>query len=271
MVEQRVLVGERSALDARATENCCDLLVATTRAKQAAVLRVAAARASRLVEELIPGEQRGAERSAGVAGGRLDPDRARTVPRGAAGRWRRSSAPRRRPAPGSSAPVRRYSSRPMRSTTSSVTAWMLAARSMCRCVRSDSGRAGRPAEQRVEPGARHRQPLAVVEVVHVQPEAAVGLQVDQMLVDRIPVDGPAVRRKAHQLVFAAVDLEPAVVGERRVQQAERVRKREVVGQRDAVAAPDAMVVVLHSPTPSSVRMAASSNGLGKNALAAWLS
>jgi hypothetical protein len=32
-----------------------------------------------------------------------------------------------------------------------------------------------------------------------------------------------------------------------------------------------MVVVAHSPTPSSVRMAASANGLGKNALAAWLS
>ena len=29
--------------------------------------------------------------------------------------------------------------------------------------------------------------------------------------------------------------------------------------------------MLHSPTPSSVRIAASSNGLGKNALAAWLS
>jgi hypothetical protein len=29
--------------------------------------------------------------------------------------------------------------------------------------------------------------------------------------------------------------------------------------------------VLHSPTPSTVRIAASSNGLGKKALAAWLS
>jgi hypothetical protein len=30
-----------------------------------------------------------------------------------------------------------------------------------------------------------------------------------------------------------------------------------------------MVVVAHSPTPSTVRIAASSNGEGKNALAAW--
>ena len=35
--------------------------------------------------------------------------------------------------------------------------------------------------------------------------------------------------------------------------------------------PAPIVVVLHSPTPSSVRIAASSYGLGKKALAAWLS
>jgi hypothetical protein len=32
-----------------------------------------------------------------------------------------------------------------------------------------------------------------------------------------------------------------------------------------------MLAVVHSPTPSTVRIAASENGLGKNALAAWLS
>ena len=35
--------------------------------------------------------------------------------------------------------------------------------------------------------------------------------------------------------------------------------------------PTPKVAVVHSPTPSSVRIAASSNGLGKKALAAWLS
>jgi hypothetical protein len=34
-------------------------------------------------------------------------------------------------------------------------------------------------------------------------------------------------------------------------------------------APRARLAVAHSPTPSSVRIAASSNGDGKNALAAW--
>ena len=41
--------------------------------------------------------------------------------------------------------------------------------------------ARRAAEQIVEPPVRHRQALAVVEVLHVEPEAAVGLQVDQVL------------------------------------------------------------------------------------------
>ena len=53
------------------------------------------------------------------------------------------------------------------------------------------------------------------------------------------VDGPAVRRQPHQLVFAAVDLEPAVVGEGRVEQPERVRKLHLLRQLDRVAAADA--------------------------------
>ena len=43
---------------------------------------------------------------------------------------------------------------------------------------------GRPAEEPMEPPARHGQPLAVREVIHVEPEAAVALQVDEMLEDR---------------------------------------------------------------------------------------
>ena len=44
------------------------------------------------------------------------------------------------------------------------------------------GSARRTAEQPVKPAVGHRQPLAVVEIIHVQPEAAVGLEVDQVLV-----------------------------------------------------------------------------------------
>ena len=41
-----------------------------------------------------------------------------------------------------------------------------------------------------------------------------------------------------------------------------------MGQRDAVAAAEPKLAVAHSPTPSSVRIAASSKGDGKKALAA---
>ena len=126
----------------------------------------------------------------------------------------------------------------------------------------------RPAEQLVELRPGHREALAVVEVVEVEPEAPIGLHVDQVLVDGFLVHRAPVRSEPHEFVFTAVDLEPAVVGERRVQKAERMRKREVVRQPDVVAASHPKVVVLHSPTPSSVRIAARANGLGKNALAA---
>ena len=97
----------------------------------------------------------------------------------------------------------------------------------------------RSAEQLVERVVGHRQALAVVEVLHVQPEAAVGLDVDQMLRDQVPVDRAAVRRQSHQLVLAAVHLEAAVVGECGVQQPERMRKLQLACQRDLVAPPDA--------------------------------
>ena len=60
---------------------------------------------------------------------------------------------------------RRASSRSM---TSSVTAWIEAARSMSRWVSSVLGLARRAAEQRVEPAVGHGQAGAVVEVVQVR-------------------------------------------------------------------------------------------------------
>ena len=134
------------------------------------------------------------------------------------------------------------------------------------------GARGGPPKSWSKPLVGHRQPLAIVEILHVHPEAAVGPQVDQVLANQVGVDGLAVGRQAHQLVFAAVDLEPAIIGERRVKQAERVGKRQLRATAAIrLPSPTPMVAVLHSPTPSTVRMAARSNGLGKNALAAWLS
>ena len=95
-------------------------------------------------------------------------------------------------------------------------------------------RARRAAQETMEPSIGHRQPLAVLEIVHVEPEAAVGFEVHQMLEDQVPVDRLPVRGQTHQLVFAAVDLEAAIVGKRRIQQAQRVGERDVVDQADAI-------------------------------------
>ena len=99
--------------------------------------------------------------------------------------------------------------------------------------------ARRPAKQLVEPVVGHRQPLAVVEILHVHPEAAVRLQVDQVLEDQVLIDGLSVRGQAHQLVFAAVDLETAVVGERRIEQPQRMRELQLPQQPQLVAFADA--------------------------------
>jgi hypothetical protein len=123
-------------------------------------------------------------------------------------------------------------------------------------------RRARRAEQRVELRARHRQALAVVEVRQVEPVAAVLAQVDQVLADLLLEARLAVGREPHQLVLAAVDLEAAVVGERRVEQAERVREADLLQQAQRLPSPTPTEVVAHSPTPSIVRIAASSNGDG---------
>ena len=104
-------------------------------------------------------------------------------------------------------PVCRCTCRAVRSMTSSVTAWIEAARSISRCVEPALRLPRRAAEEPVELPRGHRQPLAVVEVAHVHAERAVFLQVDQVLEDQVLVDRLAVGGQAHHLVFAAVDAE----------------------------------------------------------------
>ena len=58
------------------------------------------------------------------------------------------------------------------------------------------------AEQRVEAVVRHPQSRAVVEVLLVEPEAAVFLEVDQVLEDDVGVPRLAVGRESHDLVLA---------------------------------------------------------------------
>ena len=68
-----------------------DLVALEARSEVRALhLVVHAVGVARVVEDLVPAVERGADGAAGVAGRGLDPDAARTVPRAAARRWRRS-------------------------------------------------------------------------------------------------------------------------------------------------------------------------------------
>ena len=91
--------------------------------------------------------------------------------------------------------------------------------------------AGRAAEQVGELGVGHRQTDAVVEIRDIQPERSVVLEVDQVVEDEVAVDRLAVGRQAHQLVLARVDLEARVIGEGRIEQAERVGKMDLLDGR----------------------------------------
>jgi hypothetical protein len=99
--------------------------------------------------------------------------------------------------------------------------------------------AWRAAEQLVEGRRGHAQPTDVVEVVEVHPEGAVLLQVEEVLADGLRVAGLAIRREPHDLVLAGVHLESGVVGEGRVEQAERMREAKLGHQLHPVALPDA--------------------------------
>ena len=176
-------------------------------------------RLPRVVQQLIPDEQRGAERAARIAGSRLNPDVierplaqdppvTHAVQRDAAGQHKFLQ----------SGEAMRLARHPQH---------RLLGNQLNACgkvhvplLETRLGIARRSAEQIMKPPARHRQPLAVVEVVHVQPHAAVGLEIDHALANDIGVYRFSVRRETHQFVFAAIHLEAAVVGERRIEQPE---------------------------------------------------
>ncbi len=101
------------------------------------------------------------------------------------------------------------------------------------------GLAAGAAEQRLHPPVRHGQRVDEREVVQVEAERAVVAEVDEVVAHELRVAGLAVRGQPHELVLARVDLEPAEVGDRAVQEAERVRVLDLLEQLDPVAVPGA--------------------------------
>ena len=216
-----------------------DLLVRVCRAQEAAAHAVAGARRDAgLPVQAVPGGQRDAHRPAGIARGGLDPQApertvsqdlaiAHTVEGDATGEAE------------------------MLGPRLAVQGASEAEHHLLGDVLDGSGQvhlplgqqrlrlAGRGAEERVELAARHGEPGAVVEVLHVEPEGAVRLQVQQMIEDGVDVLRAPIGRQAHHLVLAGVDLEAEVVGEGRVEEADRVREGDLPerGQLAAVAEP----------------------------------
>ena len=100
------------------------------------------------------------------------------------------------------------------------------------------GIARRPAEQRIEALVRHGQPGAVVEIVEIEAERAVGLEIDQVVANDLLVFRRPIGREPHQLVFARIDLEAGVVGEGGVEQAQAVRKVDLLVDREVLTIAD---------------------------------
>ena len=68
--------------------------------------------------------------------------------------------------------------------------------------------------------------MEVSEVFEVEAEGTVVAQVEEFREDEVAVAGLAVGGEAHELVFAGIDVEAAVVGEGRAEQTERVGESE---------------------------------------------
>ena len=76
------------------------------------------------------------------------------------------------------------------------------------------GLAGRTAEDLFHLRAGHRQPVGVGKVLLVHPQAAIVLDLDDVVLDGLDEGGLAVRREAHHLVLARVHLEAGEIRER---------------------------------------------------------
>jgi hypothetical protein len=113
-------------------------------------------------------------------------------------------------------PVSCASDRVSRKTVSSSTAWIEAAKSIS-LGQQALGIAGRAAEQRVELRIRHAQAGAIVEILEIEPERAVGLEVDEMIENFAGIARRPIGSESHDLVLGGIHLEARIVGERGIQ------------------------------------------------------
>ena len=92
------------------------------------------------------------------------------------------------------------------------------------------------AEEILEAAIRHGEAGAIVEIRLIDPEASIRFQVQQLVADKRGIFRLAVGRQPHQLVFTRIDLEAGVVGESRIEQAQRVGKMNLADDGKVLAA-----------------------------------
>ena len=73
-------------------------------------------------------------------------------------------------------------------------------------------RTGWASEEPAESSVDRLQPFMEIEIVHVEPEGAVGFQADEMFEYGLRVNRSSIGRQPHHLVFGAVDPEAQVLG-----------------------------------------------------------
>ena len=190
---------------------------------------------ARLIVELVMRGERGAQRSAGIARRGLNPDVlemavaqhlavGHAVQRDAAGQAeiRHAGFGRER----SREPKDHFFERRLDGC-----------RDVHVLLRQRFGRlARRQAEQAMKARVGHRQAGAVIEIIQIQMEGAVGLHVDQVIEDLFGELWLAIGRQAHQLVLARIHLEAGVISERRIEQPERMRKVDFLQDFEPIAA-----------------------------------
>jgi hypothetical protein len=231
------VVGEHFEPGAGAGQPRGDLAVRERRTQIGAVHAIAAAD-PRLAEFGVPGRERGADCTAGVPRRGLDPDVAEravaldlavghAVERDAAREAKIGYAvfPRQRPGQAQQDLVRHGLNRGRNVHVK------LGQRLGLRIAR-------RLAEQTRESAVGHRQAGAIIKIRLIETKRSVFLQVHDLVEDHILEPRVAVRCKAHDLVFARVDLEARVIGESRVKQPERMREMQLLFDLEPVAASD---------------------------------
>ena len=195
-------------------------------------------RVSRILQQLMPHEHRGPQRSAGIASRRLHPN---VVERTFAKDSTVPNAVQRDSASHHEVLLARLLLNMSSGQQHDLFGNGLHRSSQIHFTLCDFclGLAWWSAKQLVELRPSHREALAVVEVAHVHTERAVRFQVKQVIQNQLLKPRLAVRCEPHDFVLAAVHAKAGVVRECRVQQSDRMRKADLVCQFDLVSATNA--------------------------------